>query len=43
MIQIDIDYQYYHHQLKNNLVADHLIQVDMLNQFEYIVQFVVFE
>ncbi len=38
MIQIDIDHQY-HRQLKNMLVVDHLFQVDMLYQFEYIVLF----
>jgi len=37
-IQIDIDHQY-HLQLKNILVVDHLLQVDMLYQFEYIVLF----
>ncbi len=42
MIPIDIDYPY-HLQLKNILVEDHLIQVDMLYQFEYIVQFVLFD
>ncbi len=39
MIEID---HYHHHQLENILAEDHLTQVDMLDQFEYIVQYVLF-